>query len=38
VLGTKAAAAGVGRSTAAKVEAVKKRNPEAVAEIAGARL
>ncbi len=34
VIGAKAAAAGVGRSTAAKVEAVKKQKPEAVAEIA----
>jgi hypothetical protein len=34
VFGAKAAAAGVGRSTAAKVEAVKKEKPEAVAAIA----
>jgi hypothetical protein len=34
VLGAKAAFVGVGRSTAAKVEAAKKRNPEAVARIA----
>jgi hypothetical protein len=34
VLGAKAAAVGVGRSTAANVEAAKKRNPEAVARIA----
>jgi hypothetical protein len=37
VVGAKAAAAGVGRSTAAKVEAVQKRKPEAVAEIAGGK-
>ena len=34
VLGAKAAAAGVSRGTAAKVDAVMKRNPAAVAEIA----
>jgi hypothetical protein len=34
VVATKAAAAGVGRSTAAKVEKVKKEKPEVVAEIA----
>ena len=34
VLGAKAAAAGVSRSTAAKVEKVKKQNPKAVADIA----
>lgn len=34
VLGSKANAAGVSRGTAAKIEKVKKRNPEAVAEIA----
>ncbi len=37
VVGAKAAAAGVGRSTAAKVEAVKKHKPEAVAEIAAGK-
>ncbi len=34
VLGAKAAAAGVSRATAAKIEKVKKHNPEAVADIA----
>jgi hypothetical protein len=38
VLGAKAAAAGVGRSTAAKVEKVKKQNPEAVADIAAGKV
>jgi hypothetical protein len=37
VVGAKAAAAGVGRSTAAKVDAVRKHNPEAVAEIAAGK-
>jgi hypothetical protein len=37
VIGSKAKAAGVSRSTAAKVEKVKKHKPEAVAEIAAAR-
>jgi hypothetical protein len=37
VLGDKAAAAGVGRSTAAKVEKVRTEKPEAVAEIAAGK-
>jgi hypothetical protein len=37
VIGSKAKAAGVSRSTAAKVESVKKHKPEAVAEIAGGK-
>lgn len=37
VVGAKAAAARVGRSTAAKVEKVKKTNPEAVSEIAAGK-
>jgi hypothetical protein len=37
VLGTKARAAGFGRSTAAKVEKIKKQKPEFVADIAAGR-